>query len=95
MQADDASEGLRFCMFPQTDHITQMQVQAPSMCLSHAQLVQLLRNSALDNQAVDQSTVSKATCIPFFLKTCMPGMSTAAAEVEAVELRVAGLNLVK
>jgi len=25
----------------------------------------------------------------------MPGMSTAAAEVDAVELRVAGLNLVK
>ena len=70
-------------------------MQVPSMCLSHAQLVQLLHSSALDNQAVNQSTVSKATCIPFFLKTCMPGMSTAAAEVEAVELRVAGLNLVK
>ncbi len=93
MQADDISEGLRFCIFSKTDHITQMQV--PSMCLSHAQLVQLLHSSALDNQAVNQSTVSKATCIPFFLKTCMPGMSTAAAEVEAVELRVAGLNLVK
>ena len=37
------------------------------MCLSHAQLVQLLHSSALDNQAVNQS-VSKATLHTFLLE---------------------------